>query len=1824
MNNNNLNVSRYVPPPPPSISVQQVPKAKTAQINVTPYVPPAPPSVRLASQQGMLPPPPPPNDRNFWLTPMISKEAVAGAPSWIRPVAEFATQLTTPLDVAITLGTAGLGPLIAGGRAGAMGIRGGLRGLAAAEGRGRAANLALRGAANIVEPAFMARGALPARLISETGVTAGGHFLAEKGHEAGGIPGMIVGALGGGIAGGAVGVGVVKGMGKAAKTTPGLRTFFADPFSDPINPKVKTIDPESPTELTVSEDPALNEDIEKVTQIFYDDNGIHYSDAHKMGEAFPMTEKNETAESILGQKAWQTLPTALKNSLHKVQRLWNPQKHLKNPIEKLKLIHTMGMAMVDQEAYKLKGYIRTEEFDDIFGETQLDVTKANRGMFKFRDDDGNIIKDHPLFTEENLKKMKELGIDPENLSATRIFDEVNPLINRDITGVDYGLKSPPPKSETGFLDPTINQIKNAELQREIYAGRERWGIWDDILNEEQKKYIIRRAKAFDYTNNRLIDQGIDTTNRGKEIARARDNDLTDIIEYTPEELEDIAKASLDAKELTPDDYNKFQTDLRSEQGYSARSLWTKQVKHGEAGEVDVVIVGKDPNFGYKVNGKAGSEYSRKFSRVRLSELEGYTYKPANEVVFEQLRARLRRAYNANFDDYKIKFLGGQKYVDDTGEILTEESIFGPFVTKETRRRRAIKILFREYGPKKLPKGEAYDPKYLEELINKYEAGEKVAMPYPIANRNELRSLIREANTLKEKMIAIQKSKFKEVNFTQDEVDMLKAWVESTGNSALDVTKFISDPTGDNIIDSLAKVKMKEGGSVVARVFKSLPNFAKDFTGIGMQQARIEAQFAVVLAHARRIMGVDYVNQYPILKPLLDGNTKNYNFPAAKKYLQQRIQEYIKDVNDNTYKELTILRNQLDQLEKIATTLDPEDIPSIAAIEEEITALSANIVKRQNLLEVWRKAGRPKNLNFDQGQDYIKGMSYGINGWNPTGEGYTTGEAVLDSVFQLQKDLEVPTAPAIDVDELKFVEELIDDAKEYNYNYDMTPKDLDNFIKALDNTSKGFKNDIKGYQEIIDNVMKREVKKENMQEILIKTNTDFINLLSRSIDPIDRKDLINLRGLEPDEFGEYNLEKIYFNTTKEQMITEGIPVGPNEEDVFLILKDNIIVDDTGGSMARPHGVYDEVIKTVQALDEMVRVSNIEGIQKWWLQANSMQRMVALGIDASVINIHLLPMWFNHPAVQATNVREFWKTLLTTFKDQKQGSILVQNYKNTEEFLDWLNKYPELLTSESNEVFQVAAQVGWPKAFEKLGKPFELAFGRVLDVAGIELVKALDYLVDPSLSAAEQAARRSVIAQYVNDMRGLYDAGLKGISPKQANIESSFMLAGRYRRAIFGIWAKAFTGTAFERYMAQKALINLFTGLAMTTMALQIANSAIGGDDPEEAGQKIIDMLDPTSGSFLLFSQNDQKLGPGSKFVSDARILAKAMNFFYKSGTQEDMEDWENFLSLSENNPGIRWVRAQMAYSPSTAWDFFTGTNYIGEPQFREGENSLETIGNFVSPFTEMVTPLWINSTFFENTQGNLEWSDRVRGSGTRFVSEFTGLRAHPQGASGILKEASWDIMNAPYDNLEPFEKDILRYSIMDQLSPLQEQTIKRGTNDFAVYFSDIERIEKNFQNELIEMTKLYPNTAEGNRNMYDRYRQLKSYIRGQKFEVGYDVEFDEIDDQVTDPKKIALNKYFKMFDTVRIPGTQLIDWEKWETEYDTLMKSLTLEQQAVIARNTSRLPIPYVFLERLKYLGEAKEYKRIMKAQQLREIYLESLERPDLASKSRDLYLMLED
>jgi len=109
MNNNIFRTEPLITPPNPTVVPSQVLKNT---------------STTSFPQQNLLPPPPPPQpiptqpipeQQGFWFNPMISKEAVAGAPDWLRPTAEFATELTTPFDVALTAGTALFGGPLAFG-----------------------------------------------------------------------------------------------------------------------------------------------------------------------------------------------------------------------------------------------------------------------------------------------------------------------------------------------------------------------------------------------------------------------------------------------------------------------------------------------------------------------------------------------------------------------------------------------------------------------------------------------------------------------------------------------------------------------------------------------------------------------------------------------------------------------------------------------------------------------------------------------------------------------------------------------------------------------------------------------------------------------------------------------------------------------------------------------------------------------------------------------------------------------------------------------------------------------------------------------------------------------------------------------------------------------------------------------------------------------------------------------------------------------------------------------------------------------------------------------------------------------------------------------------------------------------------------------------------------------------------------------------------------------------------------------------------------------------------------------------------------------------
>ena len=377
--------------------------------------------------------------------------------------------------------------------------------------------------------------------------------------------------------------------------------------------------------------------------------------------------------------------------------------------------------------------------------------------------------------------------------------------------------------------------------------------------------------------------------------------------------------------------------------------------------------------------------------------------------------------------------------------------------------------------------------------------------------------------------------------------------------------------------------------------------------------------------------------------------------------------------------------------------------------------------------------------------------------------------------------------------------------------------------------------------------------------------------------------------------------------------------------------------------------------------------------------------------------------------------------------------------------------------------------------------------------------------------------------------------------------------------------------------------------------------------------------------MLFDIDGQKVGPGSKFISDLRVVSKMSSYMWKEATGQKVDEWEDVTSINRNNPAIKWVRAQLAASPSESIDFLLGNDFIGEPTYR-GKNTFDFIKNSVRPLSENVIPLWLQSTLLEGTPDGIGWKENVRKRATRGVSEFAGLRAFPQGVTSILKEASYDVYNKGYSSLEPFEKELLRVVSAEKLNWLQEKQLQQATSDFAIYFADIKRINKEFQDSILAYMEIYPNNTVGNRDLYYRYGLLKNYRRGQLAEIGASIEFDQHDIENKDPVLRALAKYNALFDNpdVKIKGTEIINWEKYDELYDKMMLEMSAEQQLAIQRNSNRLPLPELFLQRLSQIGTGKEYQKVMASQLLREESLKLDKKPELAERYRRYFLMLED
>ena len=580
------------------------------------------------------------------------------------------------------------------------------------------------------------------------------------------------------------------------------------------------------------------------------------------------------------------------------------------------------------------------------------------------------------------------------------------------------------------------------------------------------------------------------------------------------------------------------------------------------------------------------------------------------------------------------------------------------------------------------------------------------------------------------------------------------------------------------------------------------------------------------------------------------------------------------------------------------------------------------------------------------------------------------------------------------------------------------------------------------------------------------------------------------------------------------------------------------------------------------------------------------------------------------------------------DPRQGASSLE-FAEAMEKGGWLDKLSTKLELQPAGIG--ATSTGIKRFYTAFGE----SFAYTMDYAGLEIRKSIEEAYTSTAKSAEGGRSKAIaltaedsaaLDSYTDAIRGLGSSQASGVLAKQRMYESALLLAPRYRRAILTLYGlagqKGPAGAA-----ARKAIVQTTTGFIMTTVGFTIALSKMGGDSEEETRAKLKQTLDPNSGSYMLLDVNGQKLGIGGKLISDSKMLVKTLNAVrYGLDDEKELEDYNNYINANfADNPGIKWIRSQLATAPKEIVNTFIGENYIGETHWLREDKWLDKVTGLTSVVGENLFPLWFQSGMEDSGKG-MDWdtTDAITGAATRMTGDFFGLRSWPESAGNLLQRKSFDLIGKPYSDLEPFEKKLLAHTLSDQLSSYQEKQLERTDNPMTDYFEKVREIDRTFYNGILFLMDEYPDTKEGNRNLFYKYRDWKSNRHGRRFQASIDLEDEWANRETDDPILQAINKSNAIYD---IEGVQVepgvIDWDKWEEEQDKLLRTLTSTQQLAIKRNSKDFPLPNEFLRRMQ-TGSKKEYQRLLEAQTLRQDYLNEINRTDLAQLSNRRFFMLDE
>ena len=583
-------------------------------------------------------------------------------------------------------------------------------------------------------------------------------------------------------------------------------------------------------------------------------------------------------------------------------------------------------------------------------------------------------------------------------------------------------------------------------------------------------------------------------------------------------------------------------------------------------------------------------------------------------------------------------------------------------------------------------------------------------------------------------------------------------------------------------------------------------------------------------------------------------------------------------------------------------------------------------------------------------------------------------------------------------------------------------------------------------------------------------------------------------------------------------------------------------------------------------------------------NSASRFFMLAGDASLFAIQLFFL-----AGQAIRQPTFMPKVMTGFIrgfiDPEAHARMINNNRELleknrgvllsiqgTEFTDFARQMSRAGFIRSKPIRLVRDTVGQVPGAAELGRGYlgffrgsQRAFELAIDTAGVELLKAFDHA---GTNKYDDPVARQQLADFINEFRGLANPRRLGVSTKQRQLETFALLAPRYNRAI----AALITDLGRDSMRGQLARQTMGSALAFTSAMAVGISIALGEDEAEIARH-----FDPRSSQFMTWNVDGQQIGIGTK----VRSLVKLAASIYVTAEGDEPVD---LFTLSMDNPVVRFARGNAAPVLGDTISILSGRTYLGDPVFGSSPFALaDHVKNLSSEILlPKMMPIWAQSVVLEG--GNPR--QRV----TRGLIEFFGGRAYPEGSWQIMNNFAQDIIGLPYEELEPFERKLLRELNEDELLPIMQERLYRGDKD-AQYWLQLDQLDKDRYQAEIKLLNGFFNPAQN-----PEFRKNGRYVLQQQFnqiQNNYSLQRDDLnktfgkfqDDAEYDPDdeaKFVLNQWYKLYEQAENPNTGVFDYKRLELLQANFWTRKTPEGllynnfRGYITRNTSNTkhPEPY--------------------------------------------------